>query len=48
MKKVSKILLIIGLAVLTIAMIMHWGFFGLIVFTIVYGLVAENLPEKTK
>ena len=48
MKKIGKILLIIGLAVLTIAMVMHWGFFGIIVFAIVYGLWAENLPEKTK
>lgn len=48
MKKCIKIGVIAGLAALTIAMVMHWGFFGLIVFTIMYGLWAENTPERNK
>lgn len=48
MKKLVKIGVITGLTVLTIAMVMHWGFFGLMVFTIAYGLWAENTPERNK
>lgn len=42
MKKISKMPLIIGLAVLTIAMVMHWGFMGIVVAGIGYGLWAEK------
>ena len=46
MKKLVKIGVITGLTVLTIAMVMHWGLFGLMVCTIGYGLWAVNTPEK--
>lgn len=43
-----KFCLIAGLTALVIAMVIHWGFFGIIVFTIVYGLWVENTPERNK
>lgn len=48
MKKLIKIGVIAGSAALVIAMVMHWGFFGIMVFAIGYGLWAVNDPAEKK
>lgn len=43
-----KVLIWIGVIGVAVHLIRHWGFFGIIVFTIVYGLWAVNTEDKSK
>lgn len=48
MKKIFSVAVIIAMIAVCVFLCLHWGFFGIIVSTIIYGLWANCTEEPSK